>query len=1124
MLLDRYELLPLDIKGGFSVVSKALDRQSANSDMVAIKYLNSQGDSRLDFDLFEIEHRALKKLNHPNATKLLNKGFDSVAGKYFIVTPWLTETLRDRLDRAAGPANEDQFLRLSKYMIRGVEHAHSMGITHRDLKPENIMFSSSSEDDLNAVLIDFGISKSNQELKTSSAGTVVGFRTPLYAPTDYEVCADPIRDIYALGIIFFQLASRKTFVNRTDVLNFVNSSISQQALIRSSLIPVLERAIGEEQSQRFGSVVEFRQALDEALQGPEANRKKRLLVAKLKKSAIRDLETLGQYSSNAISYLNEHLSGQMLVIKKTVQSDPSALKFDLFAGGLKLFCIAPNDKPGGEISVLNVEISKTPANLQLAKNVSSKFAFKVIGENDYSSPTQLVDFLDMISPELVDQKLLERTSLLGTWLRVLDAREDLLLNAGSPISFSASHVSGANIEITPEAQESEAPIGSAWSLSSNPREFLEVTQSTTSRIFLRSVRPMTNFPKEGTLIPALGSNGSSLQKQKDALIELEEQLLGSENSIASVIENPSIASSARTPVSVSDFYNQKLDATKKDAISTVLNSEQISVISGPPGTGKTEFIAELVQQFLKINGPESKILLVSQTHVAVDNALQRLERAGLTKLIRVGRNEKVHETVRHLTASEIMESWVENIARSSKSAFFVWASNNNFSEVEVSLALEFALLAETLGVFQQKQESKKGKGAEKILATIYREELEAEEAAPSIPDKELRQIKTELTADLKALLPGDIQFDKIVFEDLAEALTIYKSRPDNLMLFENASAHLHWIKNARWDDDLRRRKIQESRVVAGTCIGFLSERHIKSLEFDLCIIDEASKATPTESIVPMMRASKSVLVGDERQLPPNDEELSAANEILEKFDLFPRDIEMNLFNWLSEHLPDSNRGSLGIQYRMVPEIGNLISKTFYDSELETGIGDIAPEARAVLGPAVAWISTENVDSHDEVKSQSGSFINLLEVDVIKKQLLHLERQAQHSSIQKLTEMQPFGVLIISAYSAQVKGIRDAVQKMSLPNLDVRVETLDSVQGLQSDYVIYSVTRSNPNKQLGFIGEKYWRRINVALSRSKYGLRLVGNFAFCVESPGALQRVANHIQNEISPNRIVRISS
>jgi len=66
--------------------------------------------------------------------------------------------------------------------------------------------------------------------------------------------------------------------------------------------------------------------------------------------------------------------------------------------------------------------------------------------------------------------------------------------------------------------------------------------------------------------------------------------------------------------------------------------------------------------------------------------------------------------------------------------------------------------------------------------------------------------------------------------------------------------------------------VDNAQVIGGTCIGLARHRAVGTARFDLCIVDEASKATATETLVPLVRAESWILVGDQRQLPPFQEE------------------------------------------------------------------------------------------------------------------------------------------------------------------------------------------------------------------------------------------------------------
>jgi superfamily I DNA and/or RNA helicase len=90
---------------------------------------------------------------------------------------------------------------------------------------------------------------------------------------------------------------------------------------------------------------------------------------------------------------------------------------------------------------------------------------------------------------------------------------------------------------------------------------------------------------------------------------------------------------------------------------------------------------------------------------------------------------------------------------------------------------------------------------------------------------------------------------------------------------------------------------------------------------------------------------------------------------------------------------------------------------------------------------------------------------------------------------------------MAGYVAQVKAIRDAIRDYlhEWTNLTITCNTVDSFQGQQADICIYSVTRSNPEGRLGFLREK--PRLNVALSRARDLLIIVGDSQFCKSAEG-----------------------
>jgi superfamily I DNA and/or RNA helicase len=278
-----------------------------------------------------------------------------------------------------------------------------------------------------------------------------------------------------------------------------------------------------------------------------------------------------------------------------------------------------------------------------------------------------------------------------------------------------------------------------------------------------------------------------------------------------------------------------------------------------------------------------------------------------------------------------------------------------------------------------------------------------------------------------------------------------------------------------------------SQVVAATCLGLHSFKGTEVVDFDLCILDEASKATATEALVPMVQARKWIVVGDPRQLPPFVEDALVRPKLLTEHDLSERDVSETMLDRLLAGLPKECTTTLTLQHRMLPEIGDLISTCFYNGELES-----APRRRPswmvrALEKPVVWYTTSAADRPGEV-AVGTSRANNLEARVVKRLLERLNfcaTAADHA----------ISVGVLSGYLAQLTTIERQISDVRelWTHVQVDVSSIDSYQGRECDVLIYSVTRSNPQQKLGFLREE--RRLNVALSRGRYGLVLVGDHVF-----------------------------
>jgi len=304
--------------------------------------------------------------------------------------------------------------------------------------------------------------------------------------------------------------------------------------------------------------------------------------------------------------------------------------------------------------------------------------------------------------------------------------------------------------------------------------------------------------------------------------------------------------------------------------------------------------------------------------------------------------------------------------------------------------------------------------------------------------------------------------------------------------------------------------------------------------FDVAIIDEVSKATPMEMLLPIMRARTTILVGDHRQLPPLFQEGNDAETLRDKIeeadsegktrslltqenlDRFEKQVTASLFKEHFENADESIRSRLEVQFRMHPQIMDVVNH-FYERRLSCGL-DNPDQDRAhhvviknkfkqpvlTAKDHVFWVDTtralDGVTMHREDVGRDGKWsrTNRLEARLIANILSQLDEQVQGAS--KKSE-----VGVVSFYAAQLKVIREEIKKVRpngrFKNLDVDVNTVIRYQGKEKSVVLVSLVRHNgrdpeksgamPRRQPSRANVARYEFINVAFSRAKNLLMVFG---------------------------------
>ena len=281
----------------------------------------------------------------------------------------------------------------------------------------------------------------------------------------------------------------------------------------------------------------------------------------------------------------------------------------------------------------------------------------------------------------------------------------------------------------------------------------------------------------------------------------------------------------------------------------------------------------------------------------------------------------------------------------------------------------------------------------------------------------------------------------------------------------------------------------DSKVFGCTCYNMgasvFMHRH-----FDFCIVDEASQITLPAILGPLTRSQKFVLVGDNYQLPPlvmsPKAELAGLNR--------------SLFVELAEAHPQSVI-FFEEQYRMAEEISILSSSLIYCDRLRCGAeggsqyahvraeglqaSQDEPEyLRACLDPKkkVVFIDTDGLGCNLE-ELNGTSLTNVTEADACIKMI---------KSFITDQKVAPECIGVMSVYNMQVSLIQQKVRTECPPFGDsVEVHTVDRFQGRDKSVVLVSFVRSNAQRNSGHLLLD-WRRVNVALTRAKHKLILVGS--------------------------------
>eukprot|EP01022_Parablepharisma_sp_SALTPOND_P016227 TRINITY_DN234_c0_g2_i1.p2 TRINITY_DN234_c0_g2~~TRINITY_DN234_c0_g2_i1.p2 ORF type:complete len:1040 (+),score=86.45 TRINITY_DN234_c0_g2_i1:3145-6264(+) len=269
--------------------------------------------------------------------------------------------------------------------------------------------------------------------------------------------------------------------------------------------------------------------------------------------------------------------------------------------------------------------------------------------------------------------------------------------------------------------------------------------------------------------------------------------------------------------------------------------------------------------------------------------------------------------------------------------------------------------------------------------------------------------------------------------------------------------------------------LASAQVVCCTCVAAFDKR-IRKCRFMRVLIDEATQAIEPECLLPVLKGAKQlILVGDHCQLGPVIMCKEAAKAGLNQ-SLFERLVGLGI-----------RPIRLQVQYRMHPCLSAFPSMCFYEGSLQNGVSITERTLTSVNFP---WpVSSKPMffyhsTGKEEISASGTSYLNRTEAANIEKVVTHFMKAG----------IKPTQMGIITPYEGQRAYIcsymqRAGVIKQSLYK-SIEVASVDSFQGREKDFIILSCVRSNEKAGIGFLSDP--RRLNVALTRARYGLVICGN--------------------------------
>lgn len=521
-------------------------------------------------------------------------------------------------------------------------------------------------------------------------------------------------------------------------------------------------------------------------------------------------------------------------------------------------------------------------------------------------------------------------------------------------------------------------------------------------------------------------------------------------------------------------------------------SSQISIIEGPPGTGKTQTILNIIANIVK-NG--QTVAVVSNNNSAIDNVYEKLQKYNLDYLCaRLGKRENKEDFIKNqIEKYPIFDDKLENedyiqseILVLNKSISKIFDIQNNIAKLREELN-EIKLQQQYFDKNHNNINIPKIRNIKKITSKIIMKlKVEYEEL------KEINlwfKIKSQFIYGIGGKEFYKREKDKIL--NCYNKLFFIVKKMELKNMIENNSKQLKELGNNKLniliDDSIKilneylrkryshnsERKIYNIKDLYNNSQQFTEDYPIvfsttysikkclnKNYMFDYIIMDESSQVDLVTGVLALSVAKNAVIVGDLKQLPNivTTDNKNKIDEIFKKY-MIPSNydyLQHSFLSSVSNTITDAPNQLLQEHYRCHPKIIQFCNKKFYHGNLI-----IMTEDRGENSVLEAYVSAKGNHGRDHK--------NIRQIDIIEEEIMP-----------KLTEkitIKDIGV--ISPYRDQKKELEARFGK------ELKVDTIHKFQGREEEAIILTTV---DNKIGEFVDDP--KMLNVAVTRAKKFLRVV----------------------------------